>query len=660
MGSVQMNESIWRPLAAGVRAVANRRGTLAMIAAAAGAVLGLHTAAAHYFMPFRAVFSGEFLHGGDYDTHIGQTLRVVEGMHVWGKSWVYDVKLIAGQPEGTIFDADNKGWEVWTYLLLRSGVSLTTAFNSFVLLAMLGAPLVVFISARLFGLGAAASVLAAAMASTLWFFDSFCHWAWWIGMVAYAFASYFALLPFALFHRFIDHGSWRAGAACALINGIAHLVHPYSFFMLVVPMLALYLRARRRLSARAHAGVALIGIVTVGMNLYWLLPAIAHWHYILDSAFYGATGPRHLVADFFNILFDTDDSGVIGTRAGFRFLYLSLGIAGVVLLRARRDPRALPFGAALAALFVLGYLGEYVPGALQIQPYRHVLPLGFFATLPAAAFCELLSRERPFAGLARPARGLLVIAGLFAVQHFVGEALYFTPKLMPEPGKAIHGEPSALSAYGFFAITTERKHLHYGIPPDDWVDSHVEEVIEWVSANVPPGSRVLAETMSLGERIAWKTNAEVMGGFRERNIQHALGNLFRIHGYKPVAEAELEAYLRTYGIGWIITFTKRDDFENSELLEKLPSIKLWNIYRTRFAVDPFLKGHGRLRAKTNSIQVHGTPTDQDVVLSYHWHESLRCTPGCRVERWPIRYDPVGFIRVRAPHPANFIIYNSYR
>ena len=655
-----MNDSIRRSLAPEVRAVMNRNRTLAATAVAAAAVLGLHALAADHFIPFEAVFGGKMLHGGDYDTHIGQTLRVVEGLHGWGKSWVYDVKLLAGQPEGTIFDADNKGWEVWTYLWLRAGVSLTTAFNSFVLLAMLGAPVIAFISARLFGLGAAASVLAGAMASTLWFFDSSCHWSWWIGMVAYAFAAYFALLPFALFYRFIEHGSWRAGVACALVNGVAHLLHPYTFFMLVVPMGALYLRARSRLSRRTHAGVVLIAILTVALNLYWLLPAFAHWHYILDSAFYGATGVRHLVADFFNLLIDPDDTGVIGTRTGFRFLYLALAIAGLVLLRARRDSRVLPLGTAVATLFTLAYFGAYIPGALQVQPYRHAMPLGFFATIPAAAFCEVLWRERPFAGLGLPAKAVLVIAAMVGIQHVVAEALYFTPRLLPQPGNMIHGDASPLSAYGHLAVSQERAHVHYGVPPAAWVDSDVDSIVEWVKANVPAGSRVLAETMSLGERIAWKTDVEVMGGFRERNVEHALANFFRHHGSKPVASEEFVKYLRAYGIGWIITLSEREDFESNEQLEKLPDVGPWNVYKTRFAVSPFLQGRGHLRARTNSIQVFGTPADQDIVLSYHWHESLRCTPGCRVERSPIRYDPVGFIRVPAPHPADFIVYNSYR
>jgi hypothetical protein len=201
--------------------------------------------------------------------------------------------------------------------------------------------------------------------------------------------------------------------------------------------------------------------------------------------------------------------------------------------------------------------------------------------------------------------------------------------------------------------------VHYGVPAEPWIEGGVDDAVEWVMANVPTGSRVLAETMTLGERIAWKTGAEVMGGFRERNVQHALANFFRRYGSRPVTDSELASYLRTYGIGWIITVTKREDFERSAILERMPQVGVWNIYRARAATGPFLKGHGRLRASTNTIQVQASPPDQDLVLSYHWHESLRCMPSCRIERAPIRYDPVGLIRVPAPHPANFVILNGY-
>jgi hypothetical protein len=49
----------------------------------------------------------------------------------------------------------------------------------------------------------------------------------------------------------------------------------------------------------------------------------------------------------------------------------------------------------------------------------------------------------------------------------------------------------------------------------------------------------------------------------------------------------------------------------------------------------------------------------EVVLRFHYLETLRCRPDCRVERFPVAGDRVGFIRVPDPRPE-LEIYNSYR
>ena len=90
-----------------------------------------------YNEPLEVVFSARPLSGRDYDTHLGQVWRVTEALDGWGKSWAYDVQLLAGYPNGTIFDADNKGWELWTYALYKLGLPMGTAFNMFLLLAHL-------------------------------------------------------------------------------------------------------------------------------------------------------------------------------------------------------------------------------------------------------------------------------------------------------------------------------------------------------------------------------------------------------------------------------------------------------------------------------------------------------------------------------------------
>ena len=74
-------------------------------------------------------------------------MRVVEALERWGHSWLYDVQLLAGQPEGTITDSGSKGWELWTFALHACGVPKVIAFNTFVLAISLSCPVLIYAAA---------------------------------------------------------------------------------------------------------------------------------------------------------------------------------------------------------------------------------------------------------------------------------------------------------------------------------------------------------------------------------------------------------------------------------------------------------------------------------------------------------------------------------
>lgn len=623
-------------------------------------LVAFHGGLTEYFVPVHAVFGGEFLTGDDFDLHIGQIKRVVEGLSDYGQSWVYDVKLLAGQPEGTISDSGSKGWELWSFALHRAGLALPAASNSFVWLVMLACPLCVFAACRLFGLSAWASLFAAALASCLWFFDSFFHWVWWVGMVSYGATSYFVLLPFALFYRFVEGGRARYAVLCAIATGVAHLVHPYSLFALAPPMAALYLPRLRSGPRSLHAAVIGVVVFTLAVNAYWLRAAALHWHYILDSAFYGQGGLRYLLGDFFGLLQNAADTGVIGVRTGFRLLAIGLALVGLARLRRMRDPRALPFGVALLWMLVLAYLGQGVPGAGQIQPYRLILPASMLACVVAALLLEQLAGDRVLSALPREAVALACVIGLAGVQQLAHDALYFMTRAVPDTEPFPDGSPSPMSKYGHLIYLAQHPHVHYGLPHESWLEPNFAEVLEWVKAQVPAGQRVLVDNTVLGERIAWKTDVEVMGGFLERNTDHAYANFFRRYEKRRVSRAELERYLTTYAIRYVIAQRPRPEFDGAfGLLEPIAQIGGYRIYKTRPQVSQLLSGSGELRARTNRIEVRGSDPAQPLVLSYQFHEALRCAPDCRVEREANPLAPVGLIRIPAPHPRDIAVVNGY-
>jgi hypothetical protein len=615
----------------------------------------VHVAWVDYFAPFSAIFSPRPIQGVDFDLHIGQVFRVVEGLRGWGESWVYDVRLLAGQPEGAITDAGSKAWELWTYLLHACGVDLAIAFNSWVLLVMLVCPLLIFAAARSFELSAATSLGAAALASALWFFDSFVHWVWFVGMVSWALASCLCALTLGSFYRFVSRGSLAAALASGLCLGIGHLIHPYTFFVLAAPLLALYLRARKQLPRSSQLAVAGMIAFTLLVNAYWLAVAARHWHYVLDSAFYAQGRPSFLAYDFLGVLRAGADTGVIGVRSGWRLLCFALAVAGLVRLRRDRDPRTLPLAIGVIGVGAFAYFGSSLAFFAQMQPYRTLVAASLLSTIPAAIFAEQLGRAP------KPAPALLLLLGVCAlliVQHLAQDVLYFVPRALPDTERFPDGSESPLMKYGFLTRPDAPAHVTYSVPHDSYIEPHYEECIRWLETHVPAGARLLVQHGVLGERIAWRTKFEVIGGFVERNVSHAYANYFRRYRTPPDAR-ELANYLRTYAIDYVVAADSRPEFERSPLLRQAYATGSFRIYRTQQPSGRVLAGRGRLTARTNRIDVADSDPALPLVLSYHFHEALRCQPQCKVERETNTLDVVGMIRIPAPHPRDLRIFNAY-
>mgnify|MGYP000305904050 CR=1 FL=1 len=632
-----------------------RRGAFASGAFAGSslALLGVHLAMFLYFVPPSAWWTDQPMTGVDYETHIAQVWRVLEGLDGWGKTWVYDVRLLAGYPHGVLFDADNKGWEMWTWAVRGLGFSQGQAFNLFVVAAHWGVLAVTFVSARLFGLGRFGALAAAAMASLLWFFDSFSHWCWWVGMVAYGFASYLCLLPLALFYRWLqDRKAWQA-AATAVTLGLVHLVHPYSFFILAAPMLALYFNNVRALGWRGQLAVVGIVATTVAMNAWWLAVALRFWHYILDSGFFGQSGLRFLVADFFGLVLDTATSGMIGTRTGFRALFIAAAVLGLVLWRRERDPRWLPFTAAIVTLAALTYLGAYAWIFRQIQPYRHVLPLMFFAVIPAAALLESAGRRGWLRGLGMGPKLALGLLALPAAQHLLSDVLYYAPGSLPKVAPLYNN--------GWLPITTQG----FGPQPDyrhHAISEDYDIVADWVRANDDGQSRFLVEEPTLGEQLSWRTDAQLLGGFTYRNLQHSHANLFRRRKEGIASDAELRAYFETYAVEYVIITKPGKTWDRRPaVLEFVVQLGTHRIYRTKITPRLIAQGGGKVEGQTNLLTVTGSDPGQDLILRYHWLETLVCEPDCAVGRVPVDdFDAVGFIKISAPHAADLEVRNAYR
>jgi hypothetical protein len=589
--------------------------------------------------------------GLDHDTHLTDTRRVLEGFEIFGKSWVWDVRLLAGFPNGTIFDADNKGLEVFVWLLHSAGLEWGFAFNMFLLVGHLGLMPAVYLSARWLDLGRPAATIAAGFALLLWSFDSWLHWCWYVGMISYAIASWLWLLPLALFIRWWRRRGAARAIGVALLMALCHLVHPYSFFLLVTPLLVVYLSGIRGLDRRGHLAVWGIAAFTVIANLWWLRVALQWWPFITDSSLFGRRSLLAIAMDLLGIIEDPAVTGIIATRTSFRVLAIALGAAGCWVWWRRADPRGRPLGITMIVLLLFAYFGGATPLA-QVQPYRHVGPLALMATIPAAALAETAWREGWSRSWPRSAKRVIALLAFTTTLWCMRDVLYFTAGVLPSPKVLPHGDRVAFSAIGH---PLPIPHYAYG----GW---HRDDLATWVRAHDDGQGRFLVEGWNWGEQLAWKTDAQILGGFIWRNLEHSWANLFRRRPQGIVQREELAKYFTTYGVRWVIISTHRELapwWDRIDLIELVAELDPFRIYRVRQATHLLDPPQGQVEVATNRLRVQGTDPTKPVLLRYHWLPTLVCEPDCSIERRKVAGDPVGFFRVPAPHPADFQIRNAY-
>jgi hypothetical protein len=592
---------------------------------------------------------------GDFATHAEQVRRVLEAFETAGQHWAYDVQLLAGAPNGVLFDADNKGWELWTWALVELGVGEGKAYNAFVLAIHVLMPVVVYAAARVMRLDRAAALTVTGLAILLWGFDSFTRWMWFIGTVSYVFVAYFALLPLALFHRWLADRKLGFALGCAVSLALAHLVHPYVFFILVGPMLAEYIRAGliERSMSWAHHGVTLgIAALTLIVNGWWLRTALRFLPYILDSAHFEQSGLSFAFYDFFGLLLESQTQGWIGTRTAVRLLCLILAVFALRSWRRSGDRRRLPFLVLMVVMAAFAYLGGYTPVA-QIQPYRHALPLGFALLIPAGWWLRETVRERPWRGMQARQRALALLLLVFALQYLLRDVLYFFAPSLPDRQQLEDGREVPLGMLGH-ALTPGYRYD----PQHEW-----EGIVSWIAKHDDGQGRWLIQDQVLGEYVMARTKAQVVGGFLVRNIEHSDANWWRSEGNQPPYDAEqMRRYLETYAIRHVVV-TKQElspwwDAQ-TQLFSRAGFVDDMLIFRVKGPIS-VIEGKGKVTASINRIEVAGTQPDRDVVLRYHWMETLGCSPDCTLEREPVAGDRVGFIRVPAPHPRDFVIENTYQ
>jgi hypothetical protein len=615
------------------------------------AVVALHLALLAYFAPPKLLFSKQPVQTVDYALHLYQVDRAREAFRGWHKLWSWDPQVLAGQPAGVVEDLTSKGTELFVIGLSALGVHPAFAFNLVIILVHLMLPFVAYGSARLFGLSRAASSVAALLWVLLWFFDSFLHWCWWIGMITWSAASQLTVLYVALLYRQLETRKRLLLVPIVLLSPLLALLHPFSALTLLVPCALLYARAFRSLGALEHGGLIASVLAAASTVLLWIGPLRAFRHYVGPTDVFMVPSLEYALLDTLDLLKDPIHTGD-PVRTMLRTLCFAAAAVALVRWRRERDRRVLPLASFLLTAVALAYLSSYFALTRQTHPYRHIAPAMLAAALPCAALLTETLAPRKLRELDRSARLLLALCLVLIVPRFARNVVYYVPELLPE--RVVRSKRD-LSTSPLVGLTESYPLVqrHGGVP-----ESYAA-VRNWLAQNHGGRGRVIVTEWVLAEYLATATTVPILGGIKERNVPHVDAHLFRSDAANALAGPKLDEFLERYAVGFAIV---TGDFgildSRRDILIPARAVAGHRIYRTRSEPSYFARGQGRIvRQDLNLVEVADTQ-GEDIIVRFHWMETLRCRPDCALERSAVRGDRVGFIRVQKP-PLRFQIYNSY-
>jgi hypothetical protein len=603
----------------------------------------LHSALLSYFAPPRVLLSKDPIMMVDYALHAYQVDRALQAFHSSGELWGYDPLSLAGQPSGVAEDLTSKGTELFVIGLRKLGVDAGFAFNAFIAIALILVPFAGYAAGRSFRLSRAAAGVAALLWVLLWFFDSFLHWSWWIGMITWSAVAYGSVLFVALFQRAMEPNARRLWFLPVFVLApVLAIVHPFVALTLAVPCALVYARSFKAASKLQHGLVLVTALGAASTALIWIGPFLRFKHYVDTADTFFNARVEYLFMDFFDLLRNSDHTGA-PVRTILRFLCFAAG--GVCLWRWRKehDERWVSLGSLVLWGAFLAYFAGYTSAGRQTQPYRQIAPAMLAAAIPAAALLSEHCSLSALRALETRAKVLLSIALVLIVPRFVLNVLFYFPDVLTESvaSPIVSNEPKPFAAR-LAPGSDESRRLR-----------------EWLNDHHGDRGRIVVQPWVLGEYLAATSRLPLLGGLEQRNVWQGDAHLFRRAKDGNLPGDALAEYFKTYAVGWVVLAGKHGPLDyRTDVLVPVEVVADHRVYKVKAEPSYFLAGNGRVASQAlNSVKVEEA-SGPEVVLRFHWLESLACRPNCRVERYPIEGDRVGFIRVPTP-PPSFEIYNVY-
>jgi hypothetical protein len=560
-----------------------------------------------------------------------------------GATWGYDPRFLSGSLKSPIYYPSSKPFELALYLF--SGAPAGQVFNASVFAMLAALPLLAWLAAWGFGLGAPERLLVVAMSLLPHFlvpsagFYGFMEAA---GMTPFIFAAFLALAVAGMAFRFVEVGGAAAGLGLVVATPLLGFSHPTAALLVGPPLALLYGARLRRLPVGRHLWLWAVLLATLALNWVWLQGELLFAHYADLGAYSSPGGRQHFVpaGGLLAPLY------VAVPRPAFVSLvpplFAPLGLWA--WWREGERLRAGVLGLQIGLLFVLCFYGGAL-GLYALAPARLTLPLALCLFLPAAA------------GLTRAARflhaRLVARAGATRARWIAGAAL------------------AGLLALAFASGLAGRIWRPYTLPglqDSQGYTRHAAAFAAWLRQQTDASGRLLHEETDrdshqyygshLAALLPELTGRELAGGpapypLLVHDVLRFIAGSYRGQPLAAVDAGVLARDFSLYNVRWVLVWSEaaRRRFDALPFAERASAYDKFTLYRITLPASWFLQGSGRVERDGRRLRLSQlVPADGRVTLKYHWLESLRSIPPRTLVPQRVDGDPVPFISIADPPP----------
>ncbi|MFH1038888.1 MAG: 6-pyruvoyl-tetrahydropterin synthase-related protein [PVC group bacterium] len=582
-----------------------------------------------FLPPGEQLLRGQPIYNSDYLLHFYQANSARHFLAASGRMWGYDPHLMAGYPANAIYDVGYKLSELFT-----SGFSFlgpARAYNLFIVITFLLPPLLIYWAAFKFGLTQPQALTATLLAVLIWHLDHNMNGissplqgilAW--GMFTFAFACFLSVFTIGVFFRYSRDGKRRDLVLFFICGPLLLLFHLFAAVIVALPLGILFLDGIRREPRKFLIILVLWVILILICNGFWILPLLTFRHYTRQFT------PGHfqwwLIRNFFVY------------HGGMRplALWLFFGLLGIASWKKDRRPLQIAYLAVIVFFLFIGFRGSWIHPVIDaLEPLRFIISLKCLLIIPAAVAVtgavEIVS--------SRTVKIILLCAILFLM------AL-----LMPFTGR--------LSAR---------------------LPEKADQLIDFLREKTDPSGRILVQNsdalhtgMYFGTHVLFfplYMPIEQIGGPPGRMplVHHfaefQYHRLFGRHLTEFTGEAVRE-YLDLYNIRWIVVYSQTaraffgDRPEITRLIGKVRYHQENKFYVFEVLREPdfFIKGSGNITATYDRIEIDNA-SPGEIIIKYHWLETLKTRQEVRLEPVFMLDDPVPFIKLINPGHSTIEIYN---